>query len=87
MGLKVGQAVTLKTVANDGVDRQLRGMLVIAYNIPLGCIGGYYPECNVLLPLWHYAAGSKTPAAKAIPVTVHVEDDSVLEPQLEYAEG
>ena len=47
MGLKVGQAVTLKTVANDGVDRRLPGMLVLAYNIPLGCIGGYYPECNV----------------------------------------
>jgi anaerobic selenocysteine-containing dehydrogenase len=87
MGLKVGQAVTLKTVANDGVDRQLPGMLVVAYNIPLGCIGGYYPECNVLLPIWHYAASSKTPAAKTIPVTVHVDDDSVLEPQLEYAGG
>jgi molybdopterin-dependent oxidoreductase alpha subunit len=87
LGLKVGQAVTLKTAANDGVDRQLPGMLVVAYNIPIGCIGGYYPECNVLLPIWHYAAGSKTPAAKTIPVTVHVEDDRVLEPQMEYAEG
>jgi hypothetical protein len=45
-------------------------MLVVAYNIPLGCIGGYYPECNVLLLIWHYEAGSKTPAAKTIPVTV-----------------
>ncbi len=87
MGLKVGQAVTLKTVAHDGIDRQLRGMLVVAYDIPLGCIGGYYPECNVLLPIWHYAIGSKTPAAKSIPVTVHSEGSTVLEPQLEYAEG
>ena len=59
LGLKVGQAVTLKTVADDGVDRQLRGMLVVAYNIPLGCIGGYYPECNVLLPIWHYASAAR----------------------------
>ncbi|MCR0984266.1 FdhF/YdeP family oxidoreductase [Roseomonas populi] len=87
LGLKVGQAVTLRTVAKDGVDRKLSGMLVVAYDIPIGCIGGYYPECNVLLPIWHYAAGSKTPAAKAIPVTVHSEGDQVLEPQLEYAEG
>ena len=87
MGLKVGQAVTLKTFANDGIDRVLRGMLVVAYDIPLGCIGGYYPECNVLLPIWHYAIGSKTPAAKSIPVTVHSEGGAVLEPQLEYAEG
>ena len=86
-GLKVGQAVTLKTVANDGVDRQLSGMLVVAYDIPIGCIGGYYPECNVLMPIWHYAVGSKTPAAKTIPVTVHAEGDQVLAPQLESAMG
>jgi anaerobic selenocysteine-containing dehydrogenase len=82
-GLKVGQAVTLRTVADDGVDRHLSGMLVVAYDIPIGCIGGYYPECNVLMPVWHYAAGSKTPAAKSIPVTVHSDGPEVLEPQLE----
>jgi molybdopterin-dependent oxidoreductase alpha subunit len=87
LGLKVGQAVTLKTVADDGVDRRLSGMLVVAYNIPIGCIGGYYPECNVLMPMWHYAIGSKTPAAKTVPVTVHAEGDQVLAPELEYAEG
>jgi molybdopterin-dependent oxidoreductase alpha subunit len=85
LGLKVGQAVTLKTVANDGVDRRLSGMLVVAYDIPVGCIGGYYPECNVLMPIWHYAVGSKTPAAKGIPVSVHAEGPEVLEPQLEYS--
>jgi molybdopterin-dependent oxidoreductase alpha subunit len=85
LGLKVGQAVTLKTVANDGVDRRLPGMLVVAYDIPVGCIGGYYPECNVLMPIWHYAIGSKTPAAKGIPVSVHAEGPEVLEPQLEYS--
>jgi molybdopterin-dependent oxidoreductase alpha subunit len=84
LGLKIGQQVTLRTASHDGVDRTLPGMLVVAYNIPVGCIGGYYPECNVLLPLSHYAKGSKTPAAKSIPVTIHSEDDRVLEPQLEY---
>ena len=87
LGLKVGQAVTLRTAADDGVDRHLSGMLVVAYDIPIGCIGGYYPECNVLMPLWHYAYGSKVPAAKTIPVTVHLEDERVLEPQLELAAG
>ena len=57
------------------------------YDIPIGCIGGYYPECNVLMPIWHYAIGSKTPAAKTIPVTLHADDDRVLAPQLEYATG
>ena len=82
-GLKVGQAVTLRTVADDGVDRFLSGLLVVAYDIPIGCIGGYYPECNVLMPVWHYAVGSMTPAAKSIPVTVHSDGPEVLEPQLE----
>jgi hypothetical protein len=52
-------------------------------DIPIGCIGGYYPECNVLMPVWHYAAGSMTPGAKSIPVTVHSDGPEVLEPQLE----
>ena len=37
------------------------------------CIGGYYPECNPLIPLWHHAEGSKVPAAKSIPVRVLTE--------------
>lgn len=28
----------------------------------------YYPEYNGLTPLWHYAEGSKAPAAKSVPV-------------------
>jgi anaerobic selenocysteine-containing dehydrogenase len=87
LGLKIGQPVTLRTVADDGIDRKLSGLLVVAYNIPIGCIGGYYPECNVLMPIWHYAIGSKTPAAKTIPVTVHADSDKVLAPELEYATG
>jgi hypothetical protein len=40
------------------------------YNIPTGCVGAYYPEANALLPIGHYAEGSKTPAAKSVPVLV-----------------
>jgi hypothetical protein len=36
----------------------------------------------VLLPVWHYAEGSKTPAAKSSPVTVHREDAAVAAPGL-----
>jgi molybdopterin-dependent oxidoreductase alpha subunit len=78
-GLKPGQTATLRTVAKDNIDRSLSGLTVVAYDIPIGCIGAYYPEANVLLPIWHYAEGSKTPAAKSIPVTVH-PDSSPLTP-------
>ena len=72
-GLKEGDKVTLATAANDGVDRRVRGLRVVAYDIPEGCIGGYYPECNPLLPLWHHEEKAKTPAAKSIPVRVSAE--------------
>ncbi len=76
LGLAPGQPVTLRTVSGDGIDRSLGGLAVVPYNIPLGCVGAYYPEANVLLPVWHYAEGSKTPAAKAIPVTVHKQTEA-----------
>jgi molybdopterin-dependent oxidoreductase alpha subunit len=65
-----GQEVDLATAAGDNVERVVRGLRVVPYNIPRGCCAGYYPECNPLLPLWHYAEGSMVPAAKSIPVRV-----------------
>jgi hypothetical protein len=46
---------------------------VVAYDIPSRNIAGYYPECNGLIPLWHYAEGSKVPAAKSVPVRISKE--------------
>jgi molybdopterin-dependent oxidoreductase alpha subunit len=73
LNLADGDRVTLCTVADDGLDRRLSGLKVVAYDIPRRCIAGYYPECNPLIPLWHYAKGSKVPAAKAIPVRIERE--------------
>ena len=73
MDLVEGQEVGLRTVAQDGVERYLPGLRVTAYNIPLGCIGAYYPECNVLVPVAHHAKGSKTPASKSVPVRIVTE--------------
>lgn len=67
-GVKEGDIVTLETIAKDGIIRRVEGFSLKAYDIPKGCIGGYYPECNPLLPLWHCAKESKVPAAKSIPV-------------------
>jgi anaerobic selenocysteine-containing dehydrogenase len=68
--LKEGEMVALTTAVDDGIERKVEGLRVVAYEIPEGCVAGYYPECNPLLPLWHYAERSKTPAAKSIPVRV-----------------
>lgn len=45
LGLE-GEKITLSTVADDGINRTLSGLQVAPYDIPIGCIAGYYPECN-----------------------------------------
>ena len=54
-GLAEGQEVDLLCAAGDNVQRIVRGLRVVAYDVPRGCCVGYYPECNPLLPLWHFA--------------------------------
>ncbi len=71
LGLINGAQIKMSTISRDNVARELSALRVVAYDIPAGCVGAYYPEANVLLPLWHYAVGSKTPAAKSIPVSIH----------------
>jgi anaerobic selenocysteine-containing dehydrogenase len=70
LGLADGQMVTLTTAVKDGKTRKVGGMRVVAYDIPDGCVAAYYPECNPLIPLWHYAERSKVPAAKSVPVRI-----------------
>ncbi len=65
-----GQLVTLETAADDGIARSVAGLKVVRYDIPPGCLGAYYPECNPLIPISHHAEGSGVPAAKSVPVRV-----------------
>lgn len=68
LGFAEGDMVSAHTPSDDGVARSVEGLRVTEYSIPEGCIAGYYPECNPLIPMWHYAKESKVPAAKAIDV-------------------
>jgi molybdopterin-dependent oxidoreductase alpha subunit len=70
LGIAEGDRVTLEAEAHDNVCRRLPGLQVVPYDIPRNSIAGYYPECNVLIPLAHYAEEAKVPAAKSIPVRV-----------------
>lgn len=70
LGLAEGDMVRAQTPSSDGVARSVGGLRVTEYSIPEGCVAGYFPECNPLIPLWHYARESKVPAAKAIDVKV-----------------
>ena len=69
-GLAEGQAITLLTDCDDGMHRAVVGLAVTPYDLPAGCLAGYFPELNPLIPLGHHDLLSKTPAAKGIPVTI-----------------
>ena len=75
LDLEEGQMVTVSTEARDQIRREVRDMRVTQYDVPKGCCAGYYPECNPLIPWWHHAEGSKTPAAKSIPVILEKESN------------
>jgi molybdopterin-dependent oxidoreductase alpha subunit len=69
-GLVEGQIVALESDVGDGVARRRDGLIVTSYDIPRGCLGAYYPEANILMPLEHHAEESHVPAAKSIPVRI-----------------
>ena len=69
-GLREGQTVSLVADAEDGVERQVDGLKVTPFSLPDGCLGGYYPEMNPLVPLWSHDVQSKTPASKSVPVRI-----------------
>ena len=68
--LTEGDLITFRAVAQDGLERQVSGFKVVAYDIPSGCCAAYYPETNALLPLSHRDVRSNTPAAKSVPVQI-----------------
>jgi len=70
LGLAERDIVSLVTAIESNVRRRVDGFIVRPYNIPEGCLGGYYPECNPLVPVSHYAEGSFVPAVKGVPVRI-----------------
>ena len=74
--LTEGQVVALVSDAADGIHREVSGLKVTPFSLPDGCLGGYYPEMNPLMPLSHYDQVSKTPAAKSVPVRIKASDAS-----------
>ena len=68
-GLGAEAAVDI-TSHHGGTQRHARRFRVVPYDVPRGCAAAYFPDANVLVPHDHVAAGSNTPASKAIVVTV-----------------
>ncbi|MGZ9811606.1 FdhF/YdeP family oxidoreductase [Pseudoroseicyclus sp. H15] len=70
LGLTEGQKVTLASDFDDDVTRQVPGLTVTAFDLPDGCVAGYYPELNVLVPLSYHDIKSQTPGSKGAPVRI-----------------
>ncbi|MEI4469677.1 FdhF/YdeP family oxidoreductase [Frigidibacter sp. MR17.24] len=73
LGLSEGQRVALVSTVEDGVQRRVDGLAVTAFDLPEGCVAGYYPELNPLIPLDLHERHSKTPAYKGAPVRIVAE--------------
>ena len=70
LGLSAGDWVDLESIGDDAVRRQAKRFLLVAYDIPRGCLAAYYPETNALVPLSSFADEARTPTSKSIPVIV-----------------
>ena len=70
IGCADGDFVDLATIAKDARERTVNNLRIVAYNIPRGCVGAYYPETNPLIPLGHHDKKAHTPAYKAVPVRI-----------------
>jgi molybdopterin-dependent oxidoreductase alpha subunit len=72
-GFSAGSLVDL---VNDfgGQERVAPRFAVVPYPIPRRCVGTYFPEANVLVPLEKYAEGSFTPASKDVVVRIEPSD-------------
>jgi molybdopterin-dependent oxidoreductase alpha subunit len=68
IGMKAGEWVDITSLYGDGQTRRAQKFLLVAYDIPRGCIASYYPETNALVPLSSFAIGARTPTSKSIPV-------------------
>ncbi|MBB2493590.1 FdhF/YdeP family oxidoreductase [Aquipseudomonas ullengensis] len=68
LGFEPGQQVDVMSVWDDGIERQVRGFTLLAYDTPPGQAAAYYPETNPLVPLDSFGVGSHTPTSKFIAI-------------------
>lgn len=68
-GLADGDRIDIEGLGGTG-GKTVRGFTAVAYDIPPGTVGGYYPEMNKVIALADYDQRSGTPAYKGVPVKI-----------------
>ncbi|MFK4823665.1 FdhF/YdeP family oxidoreductase [Paenochrobactrum sp. BZR 588] len=69
MGVEAGDRADIIGQFDDGIKRVAENFRFVPYDIPRGCVAGYYPEMNVLVPLVSFGDESYTPTSKSVIVT------------------
>lgn len=69
-GIEAGALVDITGTYDDGRLRQCKGFRVVPYDTPVGCIAGYYPEMNELVPHQTVGDQSFTPTSKSVIVRI-----------------
>ncbi|KQY09256.1 formate dehydrogenase [Mycobacterium sp. Root135] len=63
-GLDEFDLIDITSFARDGSTRTVWGYRAIAYDIPIGSVGGYMPELNVLCAIGDFSSQSDQPLMK-----------------------
>ena len=74
IGAEAGARVDVRGCHDDGTDRVAEDFRLVPYDIPRGCVAGYYPELNILVPHQQFGEKSFTPASKSVKVTFRLRD-------------
>lgn len=69
IGVEAGDRADIIGQFDDGIERVAENFRFVPYDIPRGCVAGYYPEMNVLVPLASAGDESYTPTSKSVIVT------------------
>jgi anaerobic selenocysteine-containing dehydrogenase len=73
LGAEAGDRVDVIGRHDDGVSRIASDFRLVPYDIPRGCVAGYYPELNVLVPLSSAGDESDTPTSKSVLVSFRTQ--------------
>jgi molybdopterin-dependent oxidoreductase alpha subunit len=77
MDAAAGDRVDVIGRHEDGISRIAEDFRLVPYDIPRGCVAGYYPELNVLVPLSTFGSESDTPTSKSVLVSFRKRAPSV----------
>jgi len=70
LGLSHGDHVDVQACVDDGVDRAMRNITAVAFDIAKGSVAVYFPEGNGLIALSDHDPQSLTPSYKSVAVSV-----------------